>query len=137
MLPHIKTDRQHLVSYISPLKLVSFTGRFITLDNNNTGRYYLCMIKSFAEKETEKLFNRQFSKKPPQNIQYNARTKLEILDSANVLQDLTIPPGNQLEGLSGSQKGQHSIRINAQWRICFVWRDGDVYDVEIVDYHKG
>lgn len=95
------------------------------------------MIKSFADKETEKLFKRQLSKKLPQNIQRNGRMKLEILDSANVLRDLTIPPGNRLEKLSGNRKGQHSIRINQQWRICFVWRNGNVYEVEIVDYHKG
>ena len=63
--------------------------------------------------------------------------KLEILDSANVLQDLTVPPGNRLEKLSGDRKGQNSIRINQQWRICFVWQNGNVYEVEIVDYHKG
>jgi len=95
------------------------------------------MIKSFADKETEKLFRRQLSKKLPQSIQQNARMKLEILDSANLLQDLTVPPGNRLEKLSGDRKGQHSIRINQQWRICFVWRSGNVHDVEIVDYHKG
>ncbi len=63
--------------------------------------------------------------------------KLEILDAAEVLQDLTIPPGNHLEKLSGDRKAQHSIRINRQWRICFVWQSGDAYEVEIVDYHKG
>jgi len=95
------------------------------------------MIKNFADKETEKLFRRQLSKKLPQNIQRNARMKLEILDSANVLQDLRVPPGNRLEKLSSDRKGQHSIRINQQWRICFIWRNGDVYEVEIVDYHRG
>jgi len=63
--------------------------------------------------------------------------KLEILDAASILQDLSIPPGNKLEKLSGNREGQHSIRINEQWRICFVWRKGDAYEVEIVDYHKG
>ena len=63
--------------------------------------------------------------------------KLEIIDAADMLQDLTIPPGNQLEKLSGGRKGQHSIRINKQWRVCFIWRSGDAYEVEIVDYHKG
>jgi proteic killer suppression protein len=95
------------------------------------------MIKSFADKETEKIFNRIVSKRLPQNIQLKGRMKLEILDAANVLQDLTIPPGNQLEKLSGDRKGQHSIRINKQWRICFEWQSGDAYEVEIVDYHKG
>jgi proteic killer suppression protein len=95
----------------------------------------LTMIKTFAEKETKKLFGRTFSKKLPQNIQKVARMKLEILDAAEVLQDLRVPPGNRLEKLSGDREGQHSIRINDQWRICFIWRQGNAYDVEIVEYH--
>jgi len=93
------------------------------------------MIKTFADKETEKLFNRTASRKLPQNIQLTARMKLEILDAAEVLQDLRVPPGNRLEKLSGNRKGQYSIRINDQWRICFVWKQENAYDVEIVDYH--
>jgi len=93
------------------------------------------MIKSFADKETEKIFGRQFSRKLPQNIQRRGRMKLEILDAADRLEDLTVPPGNQLEQLSRDRQGQHSIRINDQWRVCFVWRSGDAYEVEIVDYH--
>lgn len=93
------------------------------------------MIKSFACKETEKLFNREMSRKFSQAIQQIARRKLEILDATEVLQDLRIPPSNHLEKLSGDRSGQHSIRINKQWRICFKWRDGDAYNVEIVDYH--
>jgi proteic killer suppression protein len=93
------------------------------------------MIKSFSCKETKKLFNREFSRKLPQDIQRVARRKLEILDAAEVLQDLRIPPSNRLEKLSGDRKGQHSIRINDRWRICFEWRRGDAYNVEIVDYH--
>jgi proteic killer suppression protein len=95
------------------------------------------VIKTFADKETEKLFKRQFSKTLPQAIQRRARMKLEILDAASVLQDLVIPPGNRLEKLTGSREGQHSIRINVQGRIYFIWRSGDSYEVEIVDYHKG
>ncbi|MEI7847630.1 MAG: type II toxin-antitoxin system RelE/ParE family toxin [Chloroflexota bacterium] len=93
------------------------------------------MIKTFADQETEKLFRRTFSRKLPQNIQLVARMKLEILDAAEVLQDLRVPPGNRLEKLSGDREGQHSIRINDQWRICFVWRHENAYDVKIVDYH--
>ena len=93
------------------------------------------MIKSFRDKETEKIFNRQLSDKLPQNIQCIARKKLVILDAVPELNDLRIPPGNQLEALKGDRKGQHSIRINDQWRICFKWSDGDAYDVEITDYH--
>jgi len=93
------------------------------------------MIKSFRDKETEKILNRQFSGKFSQNIQHVARKKLIILDAATVLNDLRIPPGNRLEALKGDQKGQHSIRINDQWRICFKWKAADEYDVEITDYH--
>ncbi|MBW1776209.1 MAG: type II toxin-antitoxin system RelE/ParE family toxin [Deltaproteobacteria bacterium] len=93
------------------------------------------MIKSFRDKETEKIFGRQLSSKLPQNIQRTAHKKLVILDAAPELNDLRIPPGNRLEALKGNRKGQHSIRINEQWRICFKWSDGDAYDVEITDYH--
>jgi proteic killer suppression protein len=93
------------------------------------------MIKSFASKETEKLFNRQFSRKLPQDIQRTARVKLELLEAAESLFDLRIPPSNRLEKLSGNRQEQYSIRINDQWRICFSWQDGNAYDVEIVDYH--
>jgi len=95
----------------------------------------ISMIKSFRNKETEKIFNRQFSGKLPQNIQRVARKKLVILDAAPRLNDLRITPGNQFEALKGDRKGQHSIRINDQWRICFKWSDGDAYDVEITNYH--
>jgi proteic killer suppression protein len=93
------------------------------------------MIKSFADKETGKIFGREVSRKIPLDIQHKARLKLEMLDAAGVLRDLLIPPANRLEKLVGDRKGQHSIRINDQWRICFVWKDTDAYQVEIVDYH--
>ena len=93
------------------------------------------MIKSFADKQTEKLFARHFSRKLPQDIQRIARRKLVILDAVDSLQDLRVPPSNRLEKLTGERRGQHSIRINDQWRICFRWVDQDAYDVEIVDYH--
>ncbi|MBM4421888.1 MAG: type II toxin-antitoxin system RelE/ParE family toxin [Chloroflexi bacterium] len=93
------------------------------------------MIRSFGDKETEKVFNREFSRKLPTDIQRPARRKLEILNAAETLEDVRTPPSNHLEKLSGNRKGQHSIRINDQWRICFVWKDGDAHSVEIVDYH--
>ena len=93
------------------------------------------MIKSFESKETEKVFRRLFSRKFPHNIQRTAYRKLAYLHSARQLKDLMLPPSNRLEKLHGNRQGQHSIRINDQWRICFVWQDGDAYDVEIVDYH--
>ena len=93
------------------------------------------MIKSFRCKETKRVFSRRFSKKLPVSIQESSRQKLVILDSATTLNDLRIPPGNRLEELKDNREGQHSIRINRQWRICFEWKNGDSYNVEIVDYH--
>ena len=93
------------------------------------------MIKSFACKETKKIFTGQFSKRLPQDIQRLAARKLVMLDQSISLDDLRIPPANRLETLSGSRAGQHSIRINKQWRICFSWHNDGVHDIEIVDYH--
>jgi len=93
------------------------------------------MIKSFRCKETEKLFQGRFSAKLPQAIQRAAATKLKVLNAASVLETLRIPPANNLEALYHDREGQHSIRINQQWRICFVWKGSDAYDVEIVDYY--
>ena len=93
------------------------------------------MIKSFADKETEKIFNREFSRKLPPDIQRPARRKLEVLNAAETLEDLRMPPSNHLEKLSGTRKGQYSIRINSQWRICFTWKESNAHLVEIVDYH--
>ena len=93
------------------------------------------MIKSFRDRDTERLFRREPVKKLGAAVQRPALRKLRILDAASALGDLQVPPGNHLEKLEGGRKGQHSIRINAQWRICFRWRSGDAYDVEIVDCH--
>ena len=93
------------------------------------------MIKTFRDKETEKIFNRLVSRKLPPTIQHLARRKLVILDAATELNALRVPPGNRLEALRGDRKGQHNIRINDQWRICFRWKSGDAYNVEIADYH--
>jgi len=93
------------------------------------------MIRSFRCKETEKIFKRAFSHKLPRNIQKAAMRRLWILDAAEKLEDLRIPPSNYPEMLEGDRKGQHSIRINKQWRICFKWYEGNSYEVEIADYH--
>ncbi len=93
------------------------------------------MIRSFRHRETKRLYQREVSRKLPLNVQKVARRKLRMLNQAKELQDIRIPPANQLERLKGNRKGQLSIRINDQWRICFRWKSGDVYDVEIVDYH--
>ena len=92
------------------------------------------MIKSFRSKETE-LLHRRHSVRRWRAIERVAQRKLRQLDAAVELRDLAAPPGNRLEALHGDRQGQHSIRINDQWRICFVWREGDAYNVEIVDYH--
>ena len=92
------------------------------------------MIRSFRCKETEKLFHRQQNRKFG-NIGTVARRKLRMLDDAESLEDMAAVPGNRLEALGGNRKGQHSIRINDQWRLCFIWREGAAESVEIVDYH--
>jgi len=93
------------------------------------------MIKSFRDQQTENIFRRQRTKGFSQEVQRAALRKLLILDAAENLGDLRVPPGNRLEKLKGSRKGQYSIRVNDQWRICFEWSDGDAYEVEIADYH--
>ena len=93
------------------------------------------MIKSFRCRETEKLFRRERSGKFPPDIQRQAQRKLYLLDAAVSLEDLRIPPGNRLEALRGDRAGFHSIRVNDQFRVCFVWAEEGVRDVEIVDYH--
>lgn len=92
------------------------------------------MIRSFADKDTQRLFNDERVRRY-QAYERQARRKLLLLDAASSLDDLRVPPGNHLEALSGDRAGQHSIRINKQWRICFRWENGDACDVEIVDYH--
>jgi toxin HigB-1 len=93
------------------------------------------MIRFFACRETALIWNGRQSRKLPSDIQNVALRKLRMLNQARVLEDLRVPPGNRLEALKGDREGQHSIRINGQWRICFVWEDGGASDVEIVDYH--
>jgi len=93
------------------------------------------VIKSFKDRETEKIYNREVSRKLPRDIQQVTLRKLRMINNAKNLNDLRIPPSNRLEKLRGSREGQHSIRINDQWRICFTWQGGDVFEVEITDYH--
>ncbi|MGO9434023.1 MAG: type II toxin-antitoxin system RelE/ParE family toxin [Terracidiphilus sp.] len=93
------------------------------------------MIKSFADAETEQLWDTGRSRRIPSKIHTSALKKLRILHRASRLSELNVPPGNRLEALAGNRKGKHSIRINDQFRICFVFKDGDACDVEIVDYH--
>lgn len=93
------------------------------------------MIRSFGDEQTEQLFQRETVKRLDRKLQRAALRKLLILEAAESLDDLKVPPGNRLEKLAGDRKGQYSIRINDQWRICFRWSNGDAHDVEIVDYH--
>lgn len=93
------------------------------------------MIRSFADRDAEALFHGRFAKRLAHDMQRVAQRKLRLLHQAEALGDLAAPPGNRLEALRGDRAGQHSIRINDQWRICFVWREGGAEGVEIVDYH--
>ena len=93
------------------------------------------MIRSFKNKIAESAFGGKFVEGVDGQIQQRARDKLKYVDAASDLRDLVVPPSNQLEALKGDRKGQYSIRINKQWRICFKWKDGDAFDVEVVDYH--
>ena len=93
------------------------------------------MIQSFGDKESEKVWNRENSKRLPSEIQERALMKMQQLHASGDLKDLSIPTSNQLEALKGDRKGQYSIRINKQWRLRFMWKDGHAFDVEIADYH--
>lgn len=95
------------------------------------------VIASFADAETERVFRGHTSRRLPPDIQRRAQRKLLMLHAATGLQDLLTPPSNRLEALQGDRAGQHGIRINGQWRICFHWRTDTALDVEIVDYHQG
>jgi proteic killer suppression protein len=93
------------------------------------------MIANFADRETERVWNGERSRKLPSDIQPRALAKLAMIDAADTLDDLKNPPSNRLHALTGDRARQHSVSINRQWRICFVWKGGNAHDVEIVDYH--
>lgn len=93
------------------------------------------MIRSFGNRETERIWDEQFVKAIDRKVQRATLRKLELIHAAVVVEDLRIPPGNRLERLKGDRKGRHSIRVNDQWRICFVWKDGGADNVELIDYH--
>jgi toxin HigB-1 len=107
----------------------------ITRGVNNAQRYAAGVLQSFRDKDTERVWLRQRSRKLDEQTERAAVRKLLILDAADALSDLIVPPGNQLEKLRGDRAGQHSIRINQQWRICFRWTAAGPEDIEIVDYH--
>ena len=95
------------------------------------------MIRSFKDKETEKIFNRERSLKLPEDLQRTALRKLRMLNRAMNLNDLRVPPANRLEKMKRDRVDQYSIRINSQWRVCFKWSSNDAFEVEIADYHRG
>lgn len=107
----------------------------LTLSANNALRYHDPVIKSYRDKEARRIAEGRFSRRLPRAIQRRAKMRLDRIAAASELDDLRLPPSHRLEALSGDRAGQHSIRINDQWRICFTWRDGNAFDVEIVDYH--
>ncbi len=95
----------------------------------------MSVIRSYRDSDTQAVAERRRVRRLPEDIQRRAQMKLMIINNAEDLNDLRVPPGNRLEALSGDREGQHSIRINDQWRICFIWIEGNAYEVEIVDYH--
>ena len=93
------------------------------------------MIRSFGSKDTERIWHEQYVKRVDRTVQRATMRKLELIHAAKDVEDLRVPPGNRLERLVGDRRGQHSIRVNAQWRLCSVWREGGAEDVELIDYH--
>ena len=107
----------------------------IALDVWCAALYNVVVIKTFKDAETQKIYQRESSRKLPSDIQQVALRKLRMINNAVNINDLRVPPANRLEKLSGDREGQYSIRINDQWRICFIWKNGDALNVEITDYH--
>lgn len=105
------------------------------LTRHDAPRYSPLVIRSFKDREAERIWNGRLSRRLPSDIQRVARRKLRMLNNAQSLIDLRVPPANRLEALRRDRAGQHSIRINDRWRICFVWKNPDAHEVEIVDYH--
>jgi proteic killer suppression protein len=108
----------------------------VTFDVSNARRYHID-DSELSLRETKKIWEGELSRRFHVDLQVIARRKLRMLHNSQSLQDLRVPPGNRLEALSGDREGQHSIRVNQQWRICFRWEGGDAHDVELVDYHGG
>jgi proteic killer suppression protein len=114
-----------------------WTAVVLSVAVGNGARYYNGVIRSFADGETEKVFLRERSRRLPPDVQRRAHRKLLLIDAADAIADLRVPPGNRLERLSGDRAEQYSIRNNEKWRICFRWSRGDAHDVEIADDHRG
>ncbi len=107
----------------------------IALDAISAARYALQVISPFADRRSEQIFRRERVRRLAPDLQRAALRKLLMLDAAEAIEDLRVPPGNRLEKLTGGRRGQYGIRVNDQWRICFRWKDANAHDVEIVDYH--
>ena len=107
----------------------------VVFDASSASRYYLSVIRSYLGRDTQAVAERRLVRRFSESLQRQAQRKLMLINNSKDLNDLRVPPGNRLEALTGDRAGQHSIRINDQWRICFTWNDGDAYEVEIVDYH--
>ncbi len=107
----------------------------LVFDANSASRYYISVIRSYLGRDTQAIAERRRVRRFSESLQRQAQRKLILINNSKDLNDLRVPPGNRLEALTGDRAGQHSIRINDQWRICFIWDDGDAYQVEIVDYH--
>lgn len=134
--------RRSFEAWLSERVLRRFDGRIlpfdveaVTFDTTKATRYVITVIKSFRDRRTAAAFGGLRLKGFPPDLVRRAQRRLRQLHAARTLQDLRLPPSNRLEALERERRGQQSIRINDQWRICFVWQDGDAYDVEIVDYH--
>jgi len=123
---------QHAIALSYPFCSQSFNKLLVCI---NVTRYYLNMIKTFANKETAAVFAGERPRRFPLNVLSAAIRKIAQLDAVQSVNELSVPPGNRLEKLSGTRQGQYSIRINDQWRLCFRFVEGNVYDVEMVDYH--
>jgi toxin HigB-1 len=131
----IQTKKLLAATAVCPQRGQRSSPALITRCVNNVPRYHRCVLRSFRDKETEAIWHRQQSRRLDGPVQRVAWRKLAMLDAAETLTDLLVPPGNRLEKLTGNRAGQYSIRINQQWRICFIWSDAGPEDVEIVDYH--
>ncbi|MFM6966878.1 MAG: type II toxin-antitoxin system RelE/ParE family toxin [Rhodoluna sp.] len=131
------SHNQHRQPSFAPTSFKSLIEKdyLITLDVNNAKRYVSIVIASFANSATEKVWNRERVSKWSPEVQRIAHRKLLIIDAADFLHDLRIPPGNRLEQLAGTRFGQHSIRVNDQWRLCFTWTPAGAENIELVDYH--
>ena len=118
-----------------PPPALSCLPALVVFDASSAWHYYTFVIRSYRDRDTQAVAERRRVRRFSESLQRQAQRKLMLINNSKDLNDLRVPPGNRLEALTGNRAGQHSIRINYQWRICFIWDDGNAYEVEIVDYH--